>query len=77
MVTDGYDTGDLTAAGRTIALQVAPLNNRHLPAPKLLTYTVSDVTSIAIPLGSSVGVPRPTVIVGHGPGQRETSRALQ
>ena len=51
-------------------LHVAPLNTDTVPSPKLVTYTVSVFSSIAMPLGRF-----PTVIVGHGPLQRETSCA--
>ncbi len=58
-----------------VALQVAPLKTDTMPGPSfspLLTYTVSVRPSIAIPLGRF-----PTLIVGHGPLQPETSSALQ
>ena len=43
-------------------LHVAPLNTDTVLSPKLVTYTVSVCSSIAMPLGRF-----PTVIVGHGP----------
>jgi hypothetical protein len=55
-----------------VALHVAPLNTETLLSPTLATYTVSVCSSTAIPLGSF-----PTLIVGHGPLHRETSRASQ
>src|SRR5215467_4026477 len=61
----------------TVALQVAPLTTESVLAPPLATYTVSVLTSIAIPVGVSLAVPFPTVMVGQGPWQRDTSWALQ
>ena len=54
------------------ALQVAPLNTDSVSSPRSVTYTVSVLTSTATPAGRL-----PTVMVGHGPLQREMSWALQ
>ena len=56
----------------TSALQVAPLNTETVLSPVSATYTVPVVWSMAIMLGSF-----PTLIVGHGPRQPETSGAWQ
>ena len=55
------------------ALQVAPLNTETVLSPTLVTYTVSVCSSI----GDRRSGRFPTVIVGHGPLQRETSWARQ
>ena len=55
-----------------MALQVAPLNTDTVSSLLLSTYTVSVAASTAMVLGSW-----PTVMVGHGPLQRETSSAWQ
>src|SRR6516225_10170065 len=53
-------------------LQVAPLNTDTVLSRMLATYTVSVFSSIVTALGRF-----PTVIVGHGPPQREASCASQ
>ena len=68
----GTVTGVCPEAKRSSALHVAPLNTDTVLSPKLVTYTVSVCSSIAIPLGRF-----PTVIVGHGPAQCETFCASQ
>ena len=55
-----------------MALQVAPLNTDTVLSPSLSTDTVSVAWSTATLLGRW-----PTVTVGHGPRQREMSRAWQ
>jgi len=56
----------------TSALQVAPLNTETALPPVSVTYTVPVAWSMVIVLGRF-----PTVIVGQGPLQVETSCALQ
>jgi hypothetical protein len=48
------------------------LNTDTVSSPTLATYTVSVRSSIATPAGRF-----PTVVVGQGPLQDDTSRALQ
>lgn len=73
----GTEAGACLHPDVTVALHVAPLTTDTVLTPELVTYTVSVCSSTAIPLGWSSGVSLPTVMAGHGPGQRERSSALQ